>query len=130
MITALALMSFMFAQFVIAEHSAVHADHECSQEIASLDDHHDIAGVQHQHKNSEHENSEHKNGEHQNGEHNHLCPECLFAKSIQTALNQVPETFSIYIEVERLFVSRKLYRVVERYYQANSPRAPPTPFLV
>lgn len=108
-----ALLALAFAQFAIAGHSAVHADH--AFEIA-----HAQQQISHDH-NSGHGDSD--------APRPHECPECLLVKSLQTAFHASDVGVADFALPAETVSSTKTPYISQAVSSPYSPRAPPA-FLI
>ena len=106
------LLTLMLGQLALAEHSAIHIDHDFSQEITVSYEQHD--------------NHYHGDCGHQEKNEQHQCLECVLATSLQAAFYNSPITLSATSHVEDLLPIQQSFTVVVSHDKANVPRAPPS----
>jgi hypothetical protein len=111
LISVCALIAMLVAQVSIAQHSAVHVNHDVSlhQEAAHLSADKD--------SDSDQQNTQHQ------------CPECFLTKTLRNAFyNQEPALFPNHA-AETDSPASRIHAPIKLSYNANTARAPPR-FLI
>lgn len=110
LISIWALLALILGQIALSEHSASHIEHGFSQETVASNDIHD--GHHHDKDSKKHE-----------------CPECLLAKSLQTAFYSAPIELSFSLKAEVVALTTQIPTISINRYNSNTPRAPPTDLI-